>query len=58
MVDLQHELKTCKECSCSRCNLNGTDACYIEVAIKELRRYEQAFDSMKEYSEDLTTKHN
>lgn len=47
MVDLKYELKKCKECSCSRCNLNGTPECYIEVAIKELGRYEQAFDSMK-----------
>lgn len=47
MFDLKYELKKCKECSCSRCNLNGTTGCYIEVAIKELDRYEQAFDSMK-----------
>ena len=46
MLDLKYELKKCKECSCSRCNLNGTPGCYIEVAIKELDRYEQAFDSM------------
>ena len=49
MLDLKYELKKCKECSCSRCNLNGTPECYIEVAIKELDRYEQAFDSMKPY---------
>lgn len=47
MIDLKYELKKCKECSCSRCNLNGTSGCYVEVAIKELDRYEQAFDSMK-----------
>lgn len=47
MLDLKYELKKCKECGCSRCNLNGTNECYIEVAIKELDRYEQAFDSMK-----------
>lgn len=47
MFDLTYELKKCKECSCSRCNLNGTTGCFIEVAIKELNRYEQAFDSMK-----------
>ena len=47
MLDLKYELKKCKECSCSRCNLNGTPGCYIEVAIKELDRYEQAFDSMR-----------
>ena len=47
MFDLKYELKKCKECSCSRCNLNGTSGCYVEVAIKELSRYEQAFDSMK-----------
>lgn len=47
MLDLKYELKKCKECSCSRCNLNGTSGCYIEVAIKEIERYEQAFDAMK-----------
>ena len=47
MLDLKYELKKCKECSCSRCNLNGTTGRYIEVAIKELDRYEQAFDSMR-----------
>ena len=47
MFDLKYELKKCKECSCSRCSLNGTNSCYIEVAIKELDRYEQAMDSMK-----------
>ena len=47
MLDLKYELKKCKECSCSRCNLNGTAGCYIEVAIKELNRYEQAFDSIE-----------
>ena len=47
MFDLKYELKKCKECSCSRCCLNGTNECFIEVAIKELDRYEQAFDSMK-----------
>ena len=50
MFDLKYELKKCKECSCSRCNLNGTNDCYIEVAIKELERCEQAFDSMKSNS--------
>ena len=47
MQNLEYELRKCKECSCSRCNLNGTGGCYIEVAIKEISRYEQAFDSMK-----------
>lgn len=47
MLDLKYELKKCKECSCSRCSLNGTNECFIEVAIKELDRYEQAFDSMR-----------
>ena len=47
MNNLEYELRKCKECSCSRCHLNGTHECYIEVAIKELDRYEQAFDSMK-----------
>lgn len=47
MQKLQYELRKCTECSCSRCNLNGTGECYIEIAIKELERCEQAFDSMK-----------
>ena len=52
MLDLEYELKKCKECSCSRCNLNGTPGCYIEVAIKEINRYEQAFDALKEHKND------
>lgn len=47
MPNLEYELRKCKECSCSRCNLNGTSGCYIEVAIKEIKRYEQAMDAMK-----------
>jgi hypothetical protein len=47
MQNLEYELRKCKECSCSRCHLNCTDGCYIEVVIKEISRYEQAFDSMK-----------
>lgn len=50
MDDLKYELRKCTECSCSRCILNGTKGCYIEVAIKELDRYEQAFDSMRKES--------
>lgn len=44
--DLAYELRKCKECSCSRCNLRGTRACYVELAIRELGRYEQAMDSL------------
>lgn len=47
MDDLKYELRKCTECSCSRCVLNGTRECYIEVAIKEIERYEQAFDSIE-----------
>lgn len=46
-MDLNYELRKCKECSCSRCVLNGTKECYIEIAIKELDRYDQAMDSMR-----------
>ena len=46
MNELAYELKKCKECSCSRCCLNATPDCYIEIAIKELNRYEQAMDSI------------
>lgn len=52
MLDLKYELKKCKECSCSRCNLNGTPECYIEVAIKEIDRYEQALDSIEAYNRE------
>lgn len=52
MLDLKYELRKCTECSCSRCVLNGTRECYIEVAIKELERYEQAFDSMRTQSRE------
>lgn len=45
-MDLTYELKKCKECSCSRCTYNGTSECYIEIAIRELGRYEQAMDSI------------
>ena len=46
-MDLIYELRKCKKCSCSRCVYNGTRGCFIEVAIKELERYDQAMDSMK-----------
>ena len=52
MTDLKYELKKCKECSCSRCNLNGTSDCYIEVAIKEIDRYEQAFDAIDKHNNE------
>lgn len=58
MLDLTYELKKCKECSCSRCNLNGTSECYIEIAIKELNRYEQAMDSLKTTSTDVAVNRN
>lgn len=45
--DLAYELRKCTECSCSRCVLCGTPSCYVEVAIKELSRYEQAMDTLK-----------
>lgn len=50
--DLAYELKKCKECSCSRCSLNGTPGCYIEIAIKEINRYEQAMDSINKFKEE------
>lgn len=52
MLNLEYELRKCKECSCSRCNLNGTSDCYIEVAIKEINRYEQAFDALERHKND------
>lgn len=50
--NLAYELRKCKECSCSRCVLNGTKSCYIEVAIKELGRYEQAMDAIAKFKEE------
>lgn len=52
MNNLEYELRKCKECSCSRCNLNGTTGCYIDIAIKEIGRYEQALDSMEMYKRE------
>ena len=52
MFDITYELRKCKECSCSRCLLNGTAGCYVEIAIAELRRYDQAMDSIGAYKED------
>ena len=52
MLDLKYELKKCKECSCSRCSMNGTNDCFIEIAIKELERCEQAFDAMKMHEDN------
>ena len=52
--DLAYELRKCTECSCSRCNLCGTPNCYVEVAIKELGRYEQAMDAMNIQGNVLT----
>ena len=51
--NLAYELRKCRECSCSRCVLNGTNNCYIEIAIRELTRYDQAFDSIKNNKEEL-----
>ena len=48
-MDLIYELRKCKECSCSRCMLNGSKECFIEIAIKELERYDQAMDSVNEF---------
>lgn len=52
MTNLAYELRKCTECSCSRCVLNGSKECYIEVAIKELARYEQALDAYERYKTD------
>lgn len=52
MQNLEYELRKCKECSCSRCNLNGTSGCYIDIAIKEINRYEQAFDALEKHKND------
>lgn len=51
VMELTYELRKCKECSCSRCSLNGTPGCYVDIAIKELNHYEQAMDSLKSSTE-------
>ena len=51
--DLAYELRKCTECSCSRCNLCGTPNCYIEIAIKELSRYDQAMDAIAKAKDEL-----
>lgn len=52
MFDLAYELRKCTECSCSRCVRNGSADCYIEIAIRELNRYEQAFDAFDAHKSD------
>lgn len=56
MNDLINQLRKCKDCTCTRCYLNGTPGCYIELAITELGRYEQAIDVVsklfKNYKEE------
>ena len=52
MNDLAYELRKCLECSCSRCIYHGTRECYVEIAIKELNRYEQAFDVFEKEKEN------
>jgi hypothetical protein len=47
MNELTYQLRKCKECSCSRCSFNGTPGCYVDIAIKEIERYEQAMDSIQ-----------
>ena len=50
--DLAYELRKCRECSCSRCNLCGTSGCFIELAIRELCHYEQAMDALAKIPTD------
>lgn len=52
MLDLTYELRKCRDCSCSRCYLNGSKDCYIEMAIRELNRFEQAFDAFEDEKEN------
>lgn len=52
MTELTYELRKCKESSCSRCYLNGTTGCYVDIAIRELNRYEQAMDSIEKFKEE------
>ena len=54
MLDLEYELRKCTECSCSRCNLHGTKECYINIAIREINRYEHAFDALEKYKNEET----
>ena len=56
MSELSYELRKCRTCSCSRCHLAGTQHCYVEVAIRELTRYEQAFNALDTYIDYLKEK--
>ena len=56
--NLAYELRKCTECSCCRCILAGTKQCYVEIAIKELSRYEQAMDSLVSPGEAIPTKYD
>ena len=51
--NLIYELRKCKDCSCSRCYLNGTEGCFVDLAVRELNRYEQAMDSLKTSTEEI-----
>lgn len=55
IFNLTYELKKCKECGCSRCVLCGTPSCYVEIAIKELNRYDQAMDALKAPITDVSS---
>lgn len=58
ITKLTYELRKCKDCSCSRCYLNGTEGCFVDIAVRELNRYEQAMDSIKEYEDENKSYHS
>lgn len=42
--ELIERLSKCPSCTCSRCSYNGTDACAVSEAIRELRRFDQVIE--------------
>lgn len=42
--ELIERLAKCPSCTCSRCSYDGTDACAVTEAIRELKRFDQVID--------------
>ena len=42
--ELIERLSKCPSCTCSRCSYDGTDACAVTEAIRELKRFDQVIE--------------
>ena len=51
--ELIERLSKCPSCTCSRCSYDGTDACAVVEAIRELKRFDQV---IKVLSKGVNTK--